>query len=157
MPRERKENTERKAQSGFFLVQEQILPEAIKKTIRVKEMLKRGDARTINEAVDSMGLSRSAYYKYKDYVFPFYEASRNKIISLTLLLEHKKGVLSSVLNTISADSGSVLTINQGIPLQGVANATVSIETANLAVDLEALLDKLRMVDGVKRLEVLGQA
>ena len=157
MPRERKENTERKVQSGFFLVQEQILPEAIKKTIRVKEMLKRGDARTINEAVDSMGLSRSAYYKYKDYVFPFYEASRNKIISLTLILEHKKGVLSSVLNTISADSGSVLTINQGIPLQGVANATVSIETANLAVDLEALLDKLRMVDGVKRLEVLGQA
>ena len=157
MPRERKENTEQKAQSGFFLVQEQILPEAIKKTIRVKEMLKRGDARTINEAVDSMGLSRSAYYKYKDYVFPFYEASRNKIISLTLLLEHKKGVLSSVLNTISADSGSVLTINQGIPLQGVANATVSIETANLSVDLEELLDKLRMVDGVKRLDVLGQA
>ena len=157
MPRERKENTERKVQSGFFLVQEQILPEAIKKTIRVKEMLKRGDARTINEAVDSMGLSRSAYYKYKDYVFPFYEASRNKIISLTLLLEHKKGVLSSVLNTISADSGSVLTINQGIPLQGVANATDSIETANLSVDLEALPDKLRMVAGVKRLEVLGQA
>ena len=148
---------EQKNQSDFFLVQEQILPEAIKKTIRVKELLKRGDARTINEAVESMGLSRSAYYKYKDYVYPFYEASRNKIISLTLLLEHKKGVLSSVLNTISADSGSVLTINQGIPLQGVANATLSIETANLSVDLEALLDKLRMVDGVKRLEVLGQA
>ena len=73
------------------------------------------------------------------------------------LPEHKKGVLSSVLNTISSDSGSVLTINQGIPLQGVANATVSIETVNLSVDLEALLDKLRMVDGVKRLEVLGQA
>ena len=132
--------------SGFFLVREEILPEAIKKTIRVKEMLKRGDARTINEAVEKM-----------DYVFPFYEASQNKIVTLTLLLEHKKGVLSSVLNTISADSGSVMTINQGIPLQGVANATVSIETANLSVDLEALLDKLRMVDGVKRLEVLGQS
>ena len=152
-----REKKEQKKQSDFFLVQEQILPEAIKKTIRVKELLKRGDARTINEAVESMGLSRSAYYKYKDYVYPFYEASRNKIISLTLLLEHKKGVLSSVLNTISADSGNVLTINQGIPLQGVANATLSIETANLSVDLEALLDKLRMVDGVKRLEVLGQA
>lgn len=139
--------------SGFFLVREEILPEAIKKTIRVKEMLKRGDARTINEAVEKMELSRSAYYKYKDYVFPFYEASQNKIVTLTLLLEHKKGVL----NTISADSGSVMTINQGIPLQGVANATVSIETANLSVDLEALLDKLRMVDGVKRLEVLGQS
>ena len=146
-----------KQKNGFFLVREEILPEAIKKTIRVKEMLKHDDKLTINEAVKEMDLSRSAYYKYKDYVFPFYEASQNKIVTLTFLLEHKKGVLSSVLNTISSDSGSVLTTNQGIPLQGVANATVSIETAQLSVDLEALLDKLRMVDGVKRLEVLGQA
>ena len=147
----------KKEKSDFFLVREEILPEAIKKTIRVKEILKRGDVRTINEAVAKMNLSRSAYYKYKDYVFPFYEASRNKIITLTFLLENKKGVLSSVLNTISRDSGNVMTINQGIPLQGVANATISIETANLSIDLEALLDKLRMVDGVKRLEGVGQA
>ena len=146
-----------KEKSSFFLVREEILPEAIKKTIRVKEMLKRGNARTINEAVEKMDLSRSAYYKYKDYVFPFYEASSNKIVTLTFLLEHKKGVLSSVLNAISNDSGSVMTINQAIPLQGVAHVTVSMETGNLTVELEALLDKLRMVDGVKRLQVLGQA
>jgi chorismate mutase len=143
--------------SVFYLVREEILPEAIKKTIKVKDMLKRGEARTINEAVEKMELSRSAYYKYKDYVFPFYEASKEKIVTLALLLEHKQGVLSRVLNTIASDHGSVLTINQGIPLQGVANATISIETAELAIDLEALLDKLRMVEGVKRLEVLGQA
>ena len=98
----------KKEKSDFFLVREEILPEAIKKTIRVKEILKRGDVRTINEAVAKMDLSRSAYYKYKDYVFPFYEASRNKIITLTFLLENKKGVLSSVLNTISHDSGNVM-------------------------------------------------
>lgn len=143
--------------STFYLVREEILPEAIKKTIKVKEILKRGEIKTINEAVERMGLSRSAYYKYKDYVFPFYEASRDKIVTLAVLLEHKSGVLSRVLNTISADCGSILTINQGIPLQGVANATISIETAQLAIDLEALLDKLRMVEGVKRLEVLGQS
>ena len=143
--------------STFYLVREEILPEAIKKTIKVKEILKRGEIKTINEAVERMGLSRSAYYKYKDYVFPFYEASRDKIVTLAVLLEHKSGVLSRVLNTISADCGSILTINQGIPLQGVANATISIETAKLAIDLEALLDKLRMVEGVKRLEVLGQS
>ncbi|QDR80734.1 ACT domain-containing protein [Sporomusa termitida] len=141
----------------FYLVREEILPEAIKKTIKVKELLKRGEARTINEAVEKMELSRSAYYKYKDYVFPFYEASKEKIVTLALLLEHKSGVLSRVLNTIANEHGSVLTINQGIPLQGVANAAISIETADLAIDLEAMLDKLRMVDGVKRLEVLGQA
>lgn len=142
--------------SVFYLVNEDILPEAIKKTIRVKELLKRGDVKTINEAVESMDLSRSAYYKYKDYVFPFYEASRQKIISLSMLLDHKTGVLSRVLNSIANDGGSVLTINQGIPLQGVANVTFSIETKDLTIDTEALLDKLRMIEGVKRMEVLGQ-
>lgn len=101
--------------STFYLVREEILPEAIKKTIKVKEILKRGEVKTINEAVEKMGLSRSAYYKYKDYVFPFYEASKDKIITLSLLLEHKSGVLSKVLNTVAADSGSIMTINQGIP------------------------------------------
>ena len=81
-----------------------------------------------------------------------YCVSANKL----LLLEHKSGVLSKVLNTVADDSGSIMTINQGIPLQGVANTTISIETKNLTIDLEALLDKLRMIDGVKRLEVLGQ-
>lgn len=143
-------------QSNFYLVREEILPEAIKKTIVVKEILKRGELKTVNDAVEKVGLSRSAYYKYKDYVFPFYEASKEKIITLSLLLEHKPGVLSRVLNTIAGDSGSIMTINQGIPLQGVANTTISIETKSLTIDLEALLDKLRLIEGVKRLEVLGQ-
>ena len=143
-------------QSNFYLVREEILPEAIKKTIVVKEILKRGELKTVNEAVEKVGLSRSAYYKYNDYVFPFYEASKEKIITLSLLLEHKPGVLSRVLNTIAGDSGSIMTINQGIPLQGVANTTISIETKSLTIDLEALLDKLRLIEGVKRLEVLGQ-
>lgn len=143
--------------SKFYLVREEILPEAIKKTIKVKELLKKGEVRTINEAVEKMNLSRSAYYKYKDFVFPFYEASKEKIITLVLLLEHRSGVLSKVLNVLADEHGSVLTINQGIPLQGVANATLSIETMELSIDLEALLDKIRVIDGVKRLEVLGQA
>ena len=66
----------------------------------------------------------------------------------------KEGKLCKV--EVADDSGSIMTINQGIPLQGVANTTISIETKNLTIDLEALLDKLRMIDGVKRLEVLGQ-
>jgi len=142
--------------TAFYLVRDEILPEAIKKTILVKDILKRGELKTVNEAVAKVGLSRSAYCKYKDYVFPFYDASKEKIITLSLLLEHKAGVLSRVLNTIAAESGSIMTINQGIPLQGVANTTISIETKFLTIDLEALLDKIRLIDGVKRLELLGQ-
>ena len=50
----------------------------------------------------------------------------------------------------------VITINQGVPLQGVANTTISVETKFLTIDMEALLDKVRLIEGVKRLDVLGQ-
>jgi len=141
----------------FYLVAEDILPEAVKKTIKAKELLRRGEVETVNEAVERLDLSRSAYYKYKDFVFPFYEASKNKIVTLSLLLEHKPGVLSKVLNVIAAGKGSILTINQGIPLQGVANAAISIETAAMTMGLDDLLDNLSGIEGVKKLEVLGQA
>ena len=140
----------------YLICDVSILPECYEKVVAARELVETGKAKDVSEAVRIMGISRSTYYKYKDYVFPFYEASREKIITLSLLLEHKSGVLSKVLNTVADDSGSIMTINQGIPLQGVANTTISIETKNLTIDLEALLDKLRMIDGVKRLEVLGQ-
>ena len=53
----------------YFIVREDILPEAIVKTIQVKEMLRRGDAATVHEATERVGLSRSAFYKYKDGVY----------------------------------------------------------------------------------------
>lgn len=140
----------------FYLVREEILPEAIKKTIKVKELLQLKKAKTVNEAVERLNLSRSAYYKYKDYVFPFFEASKEKIVSLAILLEHKPGMLSNVLNTIANDAGSVITINQSIPSHGIANINLTIETKDLVIELEALLDKIRMIEGVKNLEVLGQ-
>ena len=145
-----------KKDSGYYLVKEDILPSAIIISFKVKVLLRRHDNMTINDAVSKMGLSRSAYYKYKDFVLPFYEASINKIVSVSFVLDNKQGVLSNVLNMISEDKGNVLTINQGIPLQGVAVATISIETKNMNIDLEALLDKLRLVNGVRRLEVIGQ-
>lgn len=145
-----------KQEYQYYLIAEKILPEAIKKTIKVKEMLRKNDRLTINDAVKKYDLSRSAFYKYKDFIFPFYQASKDKIISLSLLLEHKSGVLSQVLKSIAADEGSIITINQGIPMQGVAHTTISVDTKQLSIDLEALLDKLRMINGVKRIEVLGE-
>ena len=141
----------------FYLVEEEILPEAIRKTIKTKELLRLNDDLTINDAVKQLGLSRSAFYKYRDSIFPFYEATKNKILSLSILVEDKPGALSRLLNSIAEDGGSIITINQGIPLQGIAHITLSIDTKIMNVDLEAMLDKLRMLQGTKRIEVLGQS
>ena len=140
----------------FYLVQEDILPEAIKKTIKVKEILKLGEVKTINEAVEKMDLSRSAYYKYKDYVFPFYDVTQGKIVTLSVMIFDKPGALSQVLNAVAANNGSVLTINQGIPLQGLANATISIETKEMKNSVEELMKKLQRLSGVNKVDVIGQ-
>lgn len=141
----------------YFIVAETILPETIKKAAEVKELLVRGEARTVNEAVDKVGMSRSAFYKYRDGVYPFYRAVHNRIVTLSLVLNHKAGVLSTILNTIAAEQGNVLTINQGIPLQGLANATISLDTTGMTVSIETLLKSVNLIKGVQRVEIIGEA
>lgn len=140
------------------MVSKEILPEAILKTAHVKEILAKGEALTVNEAVEKAGISRSAFYKYRDGVFPFYEASKEKIVTFSLLLEHRTGVLSNVLNTVAMMKGNILTINQGIPLQGTAVVTLSIDTFEIqGNNIEELLEKLFSLDGVKKVEIVGHS
>ncbi|MBS4025436.1 MAG: ACT domain-containing protein [Clostridia bacterium] len=140
----------------FFIVSEAILPEAIIKSAQAKELLAKGEAETVNQAVEKVGLSRSAYYKYKDGIFPLNEASRGKIVTISLILSHQAGILSKVLNTVARMKGNVLTINQGLPLQGTANVSISIETKDMNDDLEKLLEGLREIEGVKSVQIIGQ-
>lgn len=141
----------------FYIVNKDILPEAILKTARVKELLAKKEAETVNEAVEKVGLSRSAFYKYRDGVFPFYEASKEKIVTFTITMEDRSGILSNCLNQIALVRGNILTINQGIPLQGVAYATVSIETRDLISNVEELLESLYKISGVLKVEIIGQS
>jgi len=141
----------------YFLVKSSILPEAVRKTAEAKELLDRGEASTVNEAVSRVGISRSAYYKYRDGVFPFYAASREKIVTIALILEHRAGILSKVLNTLAKEGANILTINQSIPLQGLANVSISIETAGVKTNLEELLMALRKIEGARKVEVVGHS
>lgn len=141
----------------FYIVSEDILPEAVAKTARAKEILAQGKAETINQAVDMAGLSRSAFYKYRDGIFPFYQERKEKIVTLNMILDHRAGVLSGVINTIASVQGNVLTINQGLPLQGMANVTVSLETAQMEMNIPDLLKRFLDTPGVLKAELVGQS
>ena len=143
--------------SKLYIVDADILPEAILKTAQIKELLTKNGKLTINEAAEQVGLSRSAFYKYRDGVFPFYQATRERIVTLLISLAHEAGVLSQCLNVIASSGGNVLTINQGIPLQGVATATIAFDTKGIENDLEDILEKLYDISGVIQVEILGQS
>ncbi|MEX2103771.1 MAG: ACT domain-containing protein, partial [Bacilli bacterium] len=107
-------------------------------------------------AVDQVGLSRSAYYKYKDAIYPFNTMMKQKIITVSLNLEHRAGVLSKMLSYIATNRGNVLTINQTIPLQGLANVVLTIETAQMDVSVTQIIGELRNLDGVQKVVIVGQ-
>lgn len=140
----------------FYVVREDILPEAIVKTIQAKEILKSGKAQTIHEAVEHVGLSRSAFYKYKDGVYALTEISKEHIVTIAMDLEHRSGVLSNVLAIIAGHEGNVLTMNQSIPLQGYANVVLSVDVSMLDMDLEPFLVLLKAQAGVRHAAVIAQ-
>lgn len=127
------------------------------KTAQAKEILAKGKAETINQAVDLVGLSRSAFYKYRDGIFPFYQERKEKIVTINMILDHRSGVLSGVINTIASFNGNILTINQGLPLQGMANVTVSLETAQIEANIPELLKSFLAIPGVLKAELVGQS
>lgn len=147
----------KKASEKYYLVQENILPEAIKKTIKVKEILRKGQAKTINEAVERMDLSRSAFYKYKDYVRPFYDTSVGKIATISVSMDNEPGMLSHILAVIADSYASILTINQNIPLEGVATVSIAFETKDMEGTLQDLLETMEKLEGVLKVSILGQA
>lgn len=139
----------------FFLVREDVLPEAMKKTIEAKELLDRGKSESVWDAVQQVDLSRSAFYKYRDTVFPFHRIVKEKIISLFFYLEDQPGALSKLLGIVAGNSCNLLTIHQTIPLQGRANVTLSLDVTDMSVDLEELLIKLRRLEFVAKVDVLS--
>ncbi|WML47396.1 ACT domain-containing protein [Neobacillus sp. PS3-34] len=139
----------------FYLVREDVLPEAMKKTLEVKEMIERGKADSVWEAVHIVDLSRSAFYKYRDTVFPFSTVTKERLITLFFYLEDRSGTLSELLSVVASSGCNVLTIHQTIPLQGRANVTLSLNTAGMVMEIDDLLVKLKRLEFVEKVEVLG--
>jgi chorismate mutase len=144
-----------KIDKKFYLVREDVLPEAMKKTIDAKEMIDRGKAESIGDAVQKVDLSRSAFYKYRDTVFPFSSIVKERLITLFFHLEDRSGTLSKLLGVVASSGCNVLTIHQTIPLQGRANVTLSLNVSDMGIGLDELLSQLRELEFVEKVEVLG--
>lgn len=139
----------------FYLVREDVLPEAMLKTLLAKEMIERKKVESVWDAVQKVDLSRSAFYKYRDTVFPFHTMVKERLITLSIHIEDQSGTLSQVLGVVAASGSNILTIHQTIPLQGKANVTLSINTSGIEMEINELLANLRKLEFVEAVEVLG--
>lgn len=139
----------------YYIVDSAVLPEIFIRVVEAKRLLDTGEAATINQAAAQAGVSRSAYYKYKDMVRPFHDMLSGRIVTVRLTLKDQPGVLSDVLNVIASLGGNLLTINQSIPSGGAAAVAVSVETSDLTVSLDEFLSRTAQVRGVLKYETLA--
>ncbi|MCQ2505284.1 MAG: ACT domain-containing protein [Saccharofermentans sp.] len=140
----------------YYLVDKKVLPEVFLKVMEVKQRLNTGDSVSVNEAVRKTGLSRSAYYKYKDSVLPFFEATNGKKVTLLITVENFQGILSSILNVIAESRSSILTINQNIPINGLADVSISIETASMFGSMDDVMNDISKIAGVRSCKILSR-
>ena len=139
----------------YYIVEASALPEVFLKVAEAKRLLDTGEVLTVNDAALRAGISRSAFYKYRDYILPFQNLMAGRIITFQLALHDEPGVLSTILSLFALFGANILTINQAIPTNGCAAVTISAETNGLQVSLEELLHRLTATTGVIRAEILA--
>ena len=139
----------------YFIVSADALPEVFVKVAEAKRMLQVGEVSTVGQAAAAVGISRSAFYKYKDAVQPFQNMKAGHIITLYAQLKDNPGVLSGYLSIFAASGANILTINQTIPTNGCAGVTVSIESSDMTVPMEEMISRLTSAAGVLRFEIMA--
>jgi len=140
-------------ENSFLIIEARALPEVFIKTLETKRLVESGKCRTVQEAVRKAGISRSAFYKYKDSVFALSDV-KGRSLTLAMNLEDSPGLLSSVLNVLAKGGVNILTINQTIPINSIANITITLETRTSNI-LE-IIEELQEIPGITALKILAR-
>ncbi|MBR3970828.1 MAG: ACT domain-containing protein [Ruminococcus sp.] len=141
--------------SQLIVVDANILPDVFTKVLEVKKLMARKDEKSFASACKRIGISRSAYYKYKDSVFSYDELFNRKIVNLYMLLNDIPGVLSSVLVFLNSINANIMTVNQSIPVDGAAAVNISIRlNSDINEELKSL-NSISDLEGVLEAKVLS--
>ena len=141
--------------SDYLIVHKSILPEYYEKVLECRRLMESGKAREVSQAVKQVGISRSTYYKYKDFIFEPSDLTGSRKAVFSMMLDHTPGVLSALLSSISELGASVLTITQSLPIHDKASVTVSIDVTELQVGVDELTTRLAALPGLDNLWLLA--
>ena len=140
---------------NYLIIHKSILPNYFEKVLQVRRLMESGKVREVSQAVKQVGISRSTYYKYKDYVFAPSDMEGGRKAVLDMMLDHTPGVLSALLSRISAVDASVVTISQSPPINGRASVTFTLDISAMSVNMQELLDLISSTAGVENPKLLA--
>ena len=138
---------------NYLLVDMSVLPEVYVKVIEAKGYLQSGEAANASQAAKMAGISRSAYYKYKDKIFEYREQG-DDVTTINAKLQDNAGVLSSVMNELYLAGANILAVNQSIPVNNIADVSITVSFAQSGHMTDEVLEKIKSVGGVKSAELV---
>ncbi len=139
----------------YLIIHKSILPEYYDKVLEARRLLEDGKMKDVSQAVRQVGISRSTYYKYKDFILEPTEISGGSKAVLSMMLTHEQGVLSALLIKISEARANVLTITQSLPIHGKASVTISLDISDMSTNMSELVEELGKTAGVEQLRLLA--
>lgn len=140
---------------NYLIIHKDILPDYFEKVLVAKKLMESGKIKEVSQAVKEVGISRSTYYKYKDFIMEPINLSAGRKAVLSMLLCHEQGVLGAVLNHISEAGASVLTITQSLPIHDKASVTISLDLGELRVEMNELMNALGETQGVENVKLIA--
>ncbi len=141
----------------FIYVDSEALPSYFLKVLETKRLLESGKVSSVTKAAQLNGISRSAYYKYKDSVFEAQNLTAVPCSTFMLTLSHQTGVLSNVLSAFSAIGVSILTISQSLPVNDQASVMLTADMQNASCGADEVMQKVAKVNGVKQVLLLSMS
>ena len=138
----------------YYLVNASILPEVYSKVIDAKNYLAAGDAKSASQAAKMAGISRSAYYKYKDAIFEYNGEDSDETVTISAKLKDNAGVLSALMNELYTAGANVLSVNQSVPVNSVADVSVTVRVTEIVVSLAQLIENIKSLNGVNSVKLI---
>ena len=141
--------------SDFYLVRKRAVPETLLKVVEVNRLLSAGKVKTIQEAVDRVGISRSSYYKFKNDIEEFHSSMVGMTLTLSMEISDETGILSDILREIADFGANILTIHQSIPIGGMASVSISMQVLKSSENVSGLLENLERLSGIRKIRATG--
>lgn len=141
--------------SRYLLVEASVLPEVFLRVVQAKRLLAQGKVKSSSEAAKLAGISRSAFYKYKDCVQQYNSKLSDDIFTLYATLTDEPGVLASLIAQLYTVGANILTVNQNIPVDSVAHVSISAKAGSMGCTEEDLLQMLKGLPGVVDAKLLS--
>lgn len=138
---------------NYLLVDMSILPDVYTRVIKAKNFLQSGEATNASQAAKMAGISRSAYYKYKDKIFEYSEQGED-VSTINAKLRDNAGVLSSVMNELYMAGANILAVNQSIPVNDVADVSITVRLSDADVSKSGVEQKIKSIVGVISAEIV---